>query len=60
MINREELIDTIEYITLRERCRISRCRYNRVRLSFIFMYFNQIISLEDGKIKYCVAKEVSA
>jgi hypothetical protein len=32
MVNSEELIGTIEYPTLYTRCRINRCRYNRVRL----------------------------
>jgi hypothetical protein len=32
MVNSEELIGTIEYLMLWTRCRINRCRYNRVRL----------------------------
>jgi hypothetical protein len=31
MVNSEELIVTMEYLTLQARCRINRCRYNRVR-----------------------------
>jgi hypothetical protein len=32
MVNIEELIGTTEYLTLQGRCRINRCRSNRVRL----------------------------
>jgi hypothetical protein len=32
MVNSEELIGIIEYLTLQARCRIDRCRYNRVIL----------------------------
>jgi hypothetical protein len=34
MVNSEELIGSTEYLTLQARCRINRCRYNRVRLYF--------------------------
>jgi hypothetical protein len=34
MVNSEELIGTTEYLTLQTRCRLKRCRYNRVRLYF--------------------------
>jgi hypothetical protein len=34
MVNSRELIGTTEYLTLYTRCRINRCRYNRVRLYF--------------------------
>jgi hypothetical protein len=34
MVKSEELICTTEYLTLKTRCRINRCRYNRVRLDF--------------------------
>ena len=33
MVNSEELIGTTEHLTLYTWCRLSRCRYNRVRLS---------------------------
>jgi hypothetical protein len=32
MVNIEELIGTTGYVTLYARCRLNRCRYNRVRL----------------------------
>jgi hypothetical protein len=32
MVNSDELIGNTEYLTLQMRCRINRCRYNRVRL----------------------------
>jgi hypothetical protein len=32
MVNSEELIGTTEYLTLYARCRVNRCRYNRVQL----------------------------
>jgi hypothetical protein len=32
MVNSDELIGSTEYLTLYTRCRINRCRYNRVRL----------------------------
>ena len=32
MLSNEELIGTTEYRTLYTRCRVNRCRYNRVRL----------------------------
>lgn len=32
MVDSEELIGTAEYLTLYARCRIKRCRYNRVPL----------------------------
>jgi hypothetical protein len=32
MVNSDELNGTTEYLTLQARCRINRCRYNRVRL----------------------------
>jgi len=32
MANNEELIGTTEYPTQQTRCRINRCRYNRVRM----------------------------
>jgi hypothetical protein len=35
MVNREELIGTAEHVTLYARCRLNRCRYNRVRLYVI-------------------------
>ena len=34
MVNSEESIGTTEYLTLQTRCRINRCRYNRVQLYF--------------------------
>ena len=36
MINSEELIGTTQYLTHYTRCRINRCRYNRVRLYINF------------------------
>jgi hypothetical protein len=38
MVNCEELICTTEYLMLYTRCRINRCRYNRVPL-----YYDPII-----------------
>ena len=35
--NSEQLIGTPEYLTLYARCRINRCRYNRVRLYISFL-----------------------
>jgi hypothetical protein len=32
IVNSEELIGTTEHVTLYVRCRLNRCRYNRVRL----------------------------
>jgi hypothetical protein len=32
MVNSEELIGITEHVTLYKRCRLNRCRYNRVRL----------------------------
>jgi hypothetical protein len=32
MVNSDELIGTTVPVTLQARCRINRCRYNRVRL----------------------------
>jgi hypothetical protein len=32
MVNSEELICATVYVTLYTRCRVNRCRYNRVRL----------------------------
>jgi len=32
MANNDELIGTIEYLTLQKSCRINRFRYNQVRL----------------------------
>jgi len=32
MVNNEELIGSTGYLTLWTRCRVTRCRYNRVRL----------------------------
>ena len=37
MVNSEELIGTTEYLTLYTRRRITRCRYNRVRL-YLYTY----------------------
>jgi hypothetical protein len=39
-VNSEELIGTTEHVTLYTRCRLNRCRYNRVRL-----YFNTSITI---------------
>jgi hypothetical protein len=36
MVNSKELIGTTGYMTLQTRCRIPRCRYNRVRLYIKF------------------------
>jgi hypothetical protein len=36
MVNIEELIGATEYLTLYTRCRLNRCRYNRVRLQYPF------------------------
>jgi hypothetical protein len=36
MVDSEELIGTTEYLTLCTRCRLNRCRYNRVRLYITF------------------------
>jgi len=40
MANCEELIGTIEYLTLYVKCRINRCRYDRFRL---YEYFAPIL-----------------
>jgi hypothetical protein len=37
MVNSEELIGTTEYLTMQARCRINRCRYNRVPL-YLYLY----------------------
>jgi hypothetical protein len=36
MVNGEESTGTTEHTTLQARCRINRCRYNRVRLYLVF------------------------
>ena len=38
MVGSEELIGTTECLSLQTRCRLNRCRYNRVRL-----YLNSVI-----------------
>jgi hypothetical protein len=37
MVNTDELIGTTEHLTLKTRCRLNRCRYNRVR-SFVRLF----------------------
>jgi hypothetical protein len=37
MVKSDELISTKEYLTLQTRCRINRCRCNRVWLYFIVL-----------------------
>jgi hypothetical protein len=37
MVNSEELIGTTGHLTLYMRCRLTRCRYKRVRL-YIFLF----------------------
>jgi hypothetical protein len=37
MVNSEELIGTMECLTLQTRCRIKRCRYNRIGLYIMFI-----------------------
>jgi hypothetical protein len=44
MINSEVLIGTAEYLTLKTRCGINRCRYNRVQLYFIQVVYKRNIS----------------
>jgi hypothetical protein len=46
MVNSEELIGIAQYLTLYTRCRLNRCRYNRVRLYLQnnkFLYANYIL-----------------
>jgi hypothetical protein len=43
MINSEELIGITEYLTLQTRCRINRCRYNRVRLYINITIYTPLI-----------------
>jgi hypothetical protein len=47
MVNSDEITGTTEYLTLQTRCRINRCRYNRVQLYitiklklFVLLYEN--------------------
>ena len=35
MVNSEDLIGTTEYVAVYARCRLNRCRYNRVLLYII-------------------------
>jgi hypothetical protein len=35
MVNSDELIGTLEYLTLYTRCHVDWCRYNRVRLYYV-------------------------
>jgi hypothetical protein len=37
MVNSEELIGTTEHGTLYTRCRLNRCRYNRVRVYVVIL-----------------------
>ena len=57
MVNSDELLGTTECLTLYTRCRINRCRYNRVGLYFLHVtlqhhlgcyYF--ILTIVDKKI----------
>jgi hypothetical protein len=50
MVNSEALTGTTEYLTLYTRCRINRCRYNRVRLYMRSGWFrggNKVFYLEE-------------
>jgi len=38
MVHSEVLVGDTEYLTLYARCRINLCRYNRVRLYFLYFY----------------------
>jgi hypothetical protein len=44
MVNIEELIGTTEHVTLYTRCRLSRCRYNQVRLYIVNPFVGRHIS----------------
>ena len=48
MVNSEELIVTTEYLTLYARCRLNRCRYNRVQLYVrLFLFWVHITVYKD-------------
>jgi hypothetical protein len=52
MVNSEELIGTTEYLTQYARCRIQRCRYNRVRLYIGLGYRrHRMLSLTSVELK---------
>ena len=53
MFNGEELTGTTEYLTLYTRCRINRCRYNRVRL---YKHFSEGSPHIEGKIHSPILK----
>jgi hypothetical protein len=42
MVNSEELIGTTEHVTLYARCRLNRCRYNRIRLYLLLSHGNNL------------------
>jgi hypothetical protein len=48
VVNSEKLIGTTEYLTLYTRCRINRCRYNRVRPVYIYIYIYCDVSREPA------------
>ena len=55
MVNSDELMGTTEYLTLYARCRISRCRYNQVRLYFLWgaVLYVLVITLGGCKAGGC-------
>jgi hypothetical protein len=55
LVNSEEVIGIMDYLTLQTRCRIDRCRYNRVPLHIIryyYYYYYLRIILSDN---YCLS-----
>jgi hypothetical protein len=57
MVNREELIGTTENMTLYTRCRLHRCRYNRVPLYITDDNVNQFATLQKMQA-YCYARSI--
>jgi len=47
--NSEELIGITEYLTLWTRCRINRCRYNRVRLLLCWRPFSIMLMIYEAQ-----------
>jgi hypothetical protein len=55
VVNGAELIGTTEHLTLYTRCRINRCRYNRVQLCvcvFVRILNIAVLSLKECKCIY--------
>jgi len=51
MVKSDELTATTEHLTLKMRCRINRCRYNRVRL----YVFKMNINITSSHLHTCLA-----